>query len=110
MNFNEYQEKCNLTAQYPKPISSNLLYPVLGLVGETGEFCEKLKKIYRDKDGVFNEFDLIEMKKEMGDILWYLSTICTELNFNLDEVAEGNIKKLLSRKERGVINGNGDNR
>jgi len=46
----------------------------------------------------------------LGDVLWYLAQVCTEINLSLDEVAEANIAKLLDRLERGVIKGDGDNR
>lgn len=88
----------------------NYIYPVIGLAGETGEVSEKFKKIIRDKGGVIDEDSKKEILKEMGDVLWYLSQICTELGVNFEDVAQMNIDKLKSRKERGVVHGNGDNR
>lgn len=88
----------------------NYIYPVIGLAGETGEVSEKFKKIIRDKNGVITDDDKKEIAKEMGDVLWYLSQICTELGITFEEVADMNIEKLKSRKERGAIHGNGDNR
>ena len=88
----------------------NYIYPLIGLAGETGEVSEKFKKIIRDKNGVISDEDKKEIVKEMGDVLWYLSQICTELGVEFDTVAEANIEKLKSRKERGVVHGSGDNR
>ena len=82
----------------------------MGLCGESGEVAEKIKKIMRDKDGVIGSGETEEIKKELGDVLWYLSTIAYELGVTLNDIAETNIKKLSSRKERGKIKGNGDNR
>ena len=103
MRFNEYQEEASKTAIYPEQYK--IVYPALGLAGEAGEVAEKVKKHIRD--GVLNVDDL---KKELGDVLWYLAAIASDLGLNLDEVAEANLQKLRSRQARGVISGNGDNR
>lgn len=108
MTLNEYQAKALVTAKYPE--SMKVLYPVLGLCGEAGEVAEKVKKIHRDKEGVIGELDRLEIAKELGDVLWYISTCAKDLDFSLEDVANMNISKLSSRKERGVIHGNGDNR
>jgi NTP pyrophosphatase (non-canonical NTP hydrolase) len=50
------------------------------------------------------------LKQELGDVLWYLAQICTELNLTLEEVAESNLEKLFSRLERNAIRGDGDTR
>ena len=109
MDFKEYQEKAKETAIYPKT-SPSWIYPSLGLAGESGEIMEKLKKILRDSNSKDKEERIIELKKEFGDVLWYLSALATELNFSLQEIAEENIEKLQSRKERGVLHGSGDSR
>ncbi len=87
-----------------------LVYPTLGLVNEAGEVAGKIKKIFRDKDGVISEADRQALKSELGDVLWYLTQICTELDLSLEEVAAENITKLFDRLERGVIRGEGDTR
>jgi len=87
-----------------------IVYPTLGLVNEAGEVAGKVKKIFRDKGGVISEADREALKGELGDVLWYLAQICTELDMRLDEVAGANIDKLFSRLERGRIQGDGDNR
>ena len=109
MDFKTYQEQSRKTATYPD-IGYNFVYPTLGLAGESGEVVEKIKKIIRDKNGVIDENAKLEIMKEMGDVLWYLSQLATELNLSLDEIADGNLKKLFSRKERNKLHGNGDNR
>lgn len=108
MTLNEYQEKAVLTATYPE--NMKILYPVLGLCGEAGEVAEKIKKVYRDEGGVFSEDKKIEITKELGDVLWYISSMARDLGVSLEGVAKINIAKLESRKERGVIHGSGDNR
>ena len=108
MDFKEYQDKIKITAKYSANV--RVLYPALGLAGETGEVCEKIKKVYRDNNGVFTNDKVEEIKKEMGDVLWYLQALCNDLGINFQDVAEKNVEKLLSRLDRGVINGNGDNR
>jgi len=109
MNLNEYQTKSRKTAKYPD-VDKNFLYPTLGLCGETGEVAEKIKKVLRDKGGTLDETTKTELKKELGDVLWYLSQLATELGLSLDDIAADNIEKLYSRLERGVIHGSGDNR
>ncbi|MBV7337353.1 nucleoside triphosphate pyrophosphohydrolase family protein [Chloroflexi bacterium TSY] len=88
----------------------SIVYPTLGLTNEAGEVAGKIKKIFRDKDGQISEGDRQALKKELGDVLWYLTQICTELDLTLEEVAEANIVKLFSRLERGKIGGDGDER
>lgn len=106
MNFKEYQERANATAIYDSKFS--ILYPTLGLTGEAGEVADKVKKIIRDGKSVVNE--RVEIAKELGDVLWYLAAVSRDIGVSLDDVAQMNIEKLESRKERGTLQGNGDNR
>lgn len=87
-----------------------IVYPTLGLANEAGEVAGKVKKIFRDRNGIISEADREALKGELGDVLWYLTQICTELDLTLEEVAEANLTKLFSRLERGVIGGEGDQR
>ena len=109
MNFTDYQSKSRKTAKYPA-IGHGVIYPTLGLTNEAGEVAGKIKKIFRDNGGVIGEVEREALKSELGDVLWYLAQVCTELEIPLDEVAEGNIEKLYSRLERGRIGGEGDDR
>ena len=109
MTFDEYQKQSRKTAIYPNA-GQNFVYPALGLCGETGEVAEKIKKILRDAGGVVSDEKKLEIKKELGDVLWYVAQLATELGLSLDEIAGSNLEKLLSRLERGQIHGNGDNR
>ena len=109
MNFETYQIKARKTAIYPN-LGSNYVYPILGLVGESGEVAEKVKKVIRDKNGVFDQETLMGIKKELGDVLWYVSNICCEFNMSLDDIAEENLNKLEKRSLEGKIKGSGDNR
>ena len=106
--FNTYQALANLTAVYDE--TYNVMYPTLGLVGEAGEIANKVKKIYRDKQGEFSDADREEIGKEIGDVLWYCSALCTDLGLNLETQVVINLQKLRSRLERGTIQGSGDNR
>jgi len=109
MKFEEYQKKSRKTAVYPNA-GNNFIYPTLGLSGEAGEVAEKIKKVIRDKEGVVDEEQKIEIKKELGDVLWYVSQLASELGLSLEDIAEKNIEKLYSRMDRGKLQGNGDNR
>ncbi len=109
MNFDEYQERARQTAKYPV-IGHGVIYPTLGLTNEAGEVSGKIKKIFRDKEGVISEADRTALLAELGDVLWYLTQVSTELGLSLDEIAEHNIAKLLDRQLRGKIQGEGDDR
>lgn len=87
-----------------------IVYPTLGLINEAGEVAGKIKKIFRDREGNITEEDRQALKQELGDVLWYLTQICTELDLTLEEVAQANLDKLFSRLARGKIRGDGDNR
>ena len=109
MDFTQYQTKAQTTATYPN-MGNNPYYPALGLGGETGEVLNKVKKIMRDHDGVLTDEFREILKSELGDVLWYVAALASELHLNLDDIAQANLEKLFSRKERGVIGGSGDNR
>jgi len=109
MDFETYQKLSRKTAIYPDK-DNNFTYPALGLAGETGEVIEKVKKLIRDKNSTIDDKFREEIKKEMGDVLWYLAQLATELNISLNEAAEKNIEKLTSRMKRGQLHGKGDNR
>jgi len=109
MEFDSYQIKARKTAMYPD-LGSNNIYPTLGLVGEAGEVAEKVKKVLRDKNGNFDIESKEAIKKELGDVLWYLSNLCTEFNFSLNDVARLNLEKLELRASSGKITGSGDDR
>jgi len=109
MNFIEYQKEARKTAIYPNK-GKNITYPALGLCGEAGEVAEKIKKIIRDCDGKISVKNRQSIHKELGDVLWYISNLATELDLNLDHIAQTNIEKLKDRKKRGKLKGSGDNR
>ena len=109
MNFTDYQTKSRKTAKYPA-IGHPVIYPALGLVNEAGEVAGKIKKVFRDKEGEISEETRSALKAELGDVLWYVAQVCTELGLSLDDVAEYNIDKLYDRLKRGTIRGDGDDR
>ena len=109
MELNHYQRESRKTALYPD-VGSNAIYPTLGLVGEAGEVADKVKKILRDKKGVFDQDTKDAIKFELGDVLWYISQLSSELGYDLDEIANSNLQKLKDRKARGKIGGSGDTR
>lgn len=99
INFKIYQKISKKTVIYPNK-GKNFIYPTLGLVGEAGEVAEKIKKIIRDNKGIIKKEVKEEIKKELGDVLWYLTQIATELKLSLEDVAISNLEKLFSRKKR----------
>lgn len=109
MDFNEYQKRAREKAVYPT-LGSGVVFPTLGMLGEAGEVAEKVKKIFRDQEAIITDATREEIKKELGDVLWYMSQVASELDINLQEIAELNLEKISSRHERGVVKGEGDNR
>lgn len=107
--FAEYQYFAGITAQYPD-VGNNPVYPTLGLCGEAGEVAEKVKKVIRDNNREFDSEAVDAIKKELGDLMWYLARLASELNLSLGEIARENLIKLKSRQDRGAIQGSGDNR
>lgn len=104
MNFEEYQNEAKKTAIYNEQYK--VTYPILGLCGEAGELANKYKKTLRDGAKINNE----DAEKELGDILWYVSQVATDMGLDLELIARLNIEKLKSRQQRGVLQGSGDNR
>lgn len=106
MEIKEYEKMALQFAIYDEKV----IYPALGLNGEAGEVAEKVKKILRDKNGVISQPDAQEIAKELGDVLWYITSMARDINFSLEQIAKMNIDKLTSRAERNKLNGSGDNR
>ena len=84
----------------------DLEYLLMGFIGEVGEVYSLLAKNIRDE----TDFEPEKIKKELGDCLWFLATICNDFGLSLDDVAKANLEKLLSRKIRGTLSGSGDDR
>jgi len=109
MDFKEYQQRAGDTAFYPGA-GNNYIYPALGLTGEAGEIANKIKKIERDAEGVISDGSRLVLQAEIGDLLWYVARLSTELGLDLNTVAEENLKKLARRKADGTLHGSGDSR
>jgi NTP pyrophosphatase (non-canonical NTP hydrolase) len=109
IDFKAYQRDAARTGA---PIATDhpIVYPTLGLVNEAGEVAGKVKKIFRDRQGVITDADREALTLELGDVLWYLSELCTRLDIRLEDVAARNIVKLADRAARGVLHGDGDTR
>lgn len=108
--FNEYQNFVNDMKVYPEEM--RIIYPTLGLVGEAGEISEKVKKWIRDEDYANGMYigRREALLDELGDPLWYIAAIASDMGFTLQDVVNANVRKLASRKDRGVLHGSGDNR
>ncbi|MCX6727305.1 MAG: nucleoside triphosphate pyrophosphohydrolase family protein [Candidatus Saccharibacteria bacterium] len=110
MTFDEYQKQALTTAIFnPDPLMDKTIW-AMGIVGEAGEVIEKWKKIVAYRDGNITDEDVLEIKKELGDVVWYIAMMAHSLNLSLDDVMQLNLDKLASRKTRGVQKGHGDNR
>ena len=115
MNFSTYQQQALITDNFDPDASLEIMSPsfmekLLGLIGESGEIAEKIKKIIRDQDGLMTDEQRQDMVKELGDVLWYVNALAIRFGSSLEEVAQKNNEKLASRNARGKIHGSGDNR
>src|ERR1039457_5421055 len=106
VELSQYQRLSRRTAEYPR--EAWLAYPALGLAGEAGEVAEHAKKAIRDDAGTVSDERRAAMAKALGDVLWYVAQLASELELDLDEIAAQNLEKLLSRQRRGVLSGSGD--
>lgn len=110
MTFDEYQKQALTTAIFnPDPLMDKTIW-VMGISGEAGEVLEKWKKIVAYKEGQISDEDKQELKKELGDVVWYIALMAHSLELSFDEIIDLNLKKLADRKERGVQKGAGDSR
>ncbi len=108
-SFGDYQRQSRSTWNLVRT-DHPIVYPTLGLTNEAGEVAGKVKKIFRDKDGTISNADRDALRSELGDVLWYLTQICTDLGITLQEVADENLRKLAARASRGTLGGEGDGR
>ena len=112
MEINEYQQKAIDAAFFFEKSGKieALAYLGIALPGETGEVCEKIKKLYRDNDGELTPEIAESIAKELGDVLWYVSVMARILGYDMSQVADLNLKKLADRTAKGTLHGSGDNR
>jgi NTP pyrophosphatase (non-canonical NTP hydrolase) len=110
MDMDEYQKLAARTGAVPDGTVLQLYDLGLGIAGEAGEVAEKLKKSIRDDGAQITDERKESLKKEIGDVLWYLSQLSRALGFLFSEVAQVNIDKLWERHQKGLIRGSGDNR
>lgn len=92
MTLNEYQDKALSTAIYPDEYK--IIYPTLGLTGESGEVSDKVKKVLRDKEGKFDEEINKQIALELGDVMWYCAALSNDLGYTLEEICQMNYDKL----------------
>lgn len=110
MTFNEYQKQALTTlVRNPDPLMDKTIM-AMGISGEAGEVLEKWKKIVAYKNGVVEDEDLELLKKELGDVVWYIAVLADSLGLTLEEVMQLNVDKLKDRAKRNKIMGSGDNR
>ncbi len=112
LSLNEYQQSAFTVAKYPEHGTGSVMavvYCGLGL-GEAGEVQGKIKKVLRDSNSQITPEIREALVAELGDNLWYISALATELGTTLEEVARYNLNKLFDRAERGMIGGSGDKR
>ena len=104
ISFTGYTEFVKSMKVYPEPHA--IVYPTLGMCGEAGEVSEKVKKTLRGDKVLDKE----QLALEVGDVLWYVTALADDLGYTLADIARMNVNKLTSRKERGVVKGDGDQR
>ncbi len=108
MKMQDYQTQAAKTAIYDD--ADVIIYPALGMLSEAGEVAGKIKKVLRDKNGNFDPVERDKIADEVGDVLWYIAALCTDLGIGMETIAQRNLNKLNSRMARGMLTGSGDNR
>lgn len=108
MDIDDYQSQAKKFAIFPERY--NVMYPALGLASEAGEVCGKIAKIMRDKNGQISPEDKVQIAKEIGDVQWNLVLLAEGLELMSSDILQGNLDKLNSRLQRGVLGGSGDDR
>ena len=109
LDFTVYQQRAARTGG-AVDVNHPIVYPTLGLTNEAGEVAGKVKKIFRDRDGLVTDADRQALTLELGDVLWYVAELCTQLGIDLADVAAANIRKLEDRTARAQLAGDGDYR
>lgn len=112
MTFDEYQKAAVTTAlqsESADPLMQKSIW-VMGIAGESGEVVEKWKKAVAYRRGEFSEAEFNDFTKEFADVIWYIAVLADSFGLSLDDLMKENLEKLASRKARGVIKGDGDNR
>lgn len=114
LTFSAFQEITKTTAIYLESCKRAGLppwtYSLMGLADEAGEVLGKVKKMIRDNNGVLTPEIRESIKDELGDVQYYVARVADDFDIPLSDVAVRNIEKLADRKERGVLEGSGDNR
>lgn len=108
LQFDEYGKLAASTDRYKSEFKPWVY--ALGLTGEAGEVADKIKKVYRDKEGVFRQEERDAIAKELGDVLWYVTRLAMTLGYPLSHIAKMNVEKLADRAKRSRIGGSGDDR
>ena len=106
MTLNDFQTRANRTFKQDNSTEDKLTECSLGLMGEGGELVDHIKK------HVFHGHDLdkVYIKKELGDMLWYMATLATTAGLDMDDVAWTNVEKLMSRYPNGFTEEHSKNR
>ena len=108
MTFEEYSRDALATSICPE--NMDVIYPLIGLSGEAGEVAEKVKKVYRDNNGIFTDEIRHQIVKELGDCLWYINKMVADLGYTLEDAAIINLEKCYKRRAYNTLHGSGDNR
>ena len=108
MTLNEYQDQALKTSIYPDDMS--IIYQLIGLSGEVGELAEKIKKTIRDNNKHFDVLKRAELAIELGDVLWYVAAMASDIGYTIEDVGNINLTKTGDRNERGTLHGSGDYR
>lgn len=109
LTLNEYHTAAMGTAIYPGK-GQNIVYPCLKLAGETGEVSEIVGKMIRDNQGVLSDEIKQKIKRELGDVLWYIAALADEIGCSMEDIAKENLTKLKLRAELNLLNGSGSDR
>jgi len=108
----EYSDFCSVTDHYPDAFNHNakIMFHALGMAGEAGEVANKVKKIFRDDKGEVTDQRRDQIARELGGVYWYFTRLAADFGFTVEDIRDINWKELESRRQRGTVLGDGDDR
>lgn len=96
MDMNDYQRLAARTINTGLNLAEQEMHALHGMVGEIGELHSLYQKLFQG-----HEVEIVHLKKELGDLLWFIAEYCTAMGWTLEEIAQMNIDKLKARFPEG---------
>lgn len=110
MDLNDYQDMAMEFDTFPRGVIPQVCFSSITLAEEAGEYCGKVKRMYREHRGNPTPEAIDQAAKELGDVLWSVAKSAGDIGFSLEDIARINLRKLSKRAAEGKLFGTGDDR